>query len=327
MVSHEIAERPWEKIGTNLYTINGQDYLIVVDYFSNFWEMDHLPNTRASTVIKKLKCHFARQGIPDIVISDNGPQFACKKFSNFVKEWGFEHGPGSPGHQQTNGKAEAAVKEAKRLLRKAKDTKGDLYLAVLVHRNTPTESMGTSPAQRLLGRRCKTQLPTTKELLKPQCVPAETVKRKTQAKQARQALYYNRGTRDLSPLEEGAQVRMRPFRLGKRVWEQAMVAKRHDERSYKVETEKGTYRRNRADLREQPIPQRSPQWTPPVQQTSEQTPSDTPNKNQEKIQAGANSTQEASVQSGANQQVVHAPAAQRPKRTVREPAHLKDYLH
>ena len=155
--------------------------------------------------------------------------------------------------------------------------------------------------QRLLGRRCKTQLPTTKELLKPQCVPAESVKRKTQAKQARQALYYNRGTRDLSPLEEGAQVRIRPFQLGKRVWEQATVAKRHDESSYEVETEKGTYRRNRADLREQPIPQRSPQRTPPVQQTSEQTPSDTPNKNQEKIQAGVNSTQEASVQLGANQ--------------------------
>ena len=102
-MSHEIAERPWEKIGTDLYTINGQDYLIVVDYFSNFWEIDHLPNTTASTVIKKLKCHFARQGIPDIVISDNGPQFACEKFSNFANEWGFEHRPGSPGHQQTNG--------------------------------------------------------------------------------------------------------------------------------------------------------------------------------------------------------------------------------
>ena len=61
--------------------------------------------------------------------------------------------------------------------------------------------------------------------------------------------------------------------------------------------------------------------------SSEQTPSDTPNKNQEKIQAGANSTQEASVQSGANQQVVHAPVAQRPKRTIREPAYFKDYLH
>ena len=102
-------------------------------------------------VVKKLKCHFARHGIPDIVIIDNGPQLACEKFNNFTNKWGFEHQPGSPWHQQTNGKTEAAVKEAKHLLRKAKETKGDLYLAILAQRNTPTESMGTSPAQRLLG--------------------------------------------------------------------------------------------------------------------------------------------------------------------------------
>ena len=60
-------------------------------YFSNFWEIDHLHDTKASTVHKKLKCHFARHGIPDIVISDNGPQFACEKFSNLANEWDFEH--------------------------------------------------------------------------------------------------------------------------------------------------------------------------------------------------------------------------------------------
>ena len=160
LMSHELAERPWEKIGADLYTIDGKDYLIVVDYFSNFWEIDHLPDTKASTTIKKLKCHFARQGIPDIVISDNGPQFACDKFAHFASEWAFEHRPGSSGHQQTNGKSEAAVKDAKRLLRKGKETDGDLYLVVLALRNTPTEAMDTSPAQRLLGRRCETQLPT-----------------------------------------------------------------------------------------------------------------------------------------------------------------------
>ena len=135
-----------------------------------------------------------RQGIPDIVISDNGPQFACEKFNKFSNEWGFEHRPGSPGHQQTNGKAEAAVKDAKRLLRKAKETKGDQYLAVLAQRNTPTELMGTSPAQRLLGRHCKTHLPTTKELLKPQSVRTKAIKKKTQARQAQQAKCYNKGT-------------------------------------------------------------------------------------------------------------------------------------
>ena len=129
-MSHEIAERPWEKIGTDLYTIDGNDYLIVVDYFSNFWQIAHLTDKKASTVIRKLKCHFARQGFPEVVISNNGPQLACEHFTISANQWGFEHRPGSPGHQQTNGKAEAAIKQAKCLLRKAKDTKGDLHLAL-----------------------------------------------------------------------------------------------------------------------------------------------------------------------------------------------------
>ena len=202
VMSHEFTERPWDKIGVDLYTIDSNDYLIVVDYFSNFWEIDHLTDTKASTAIKKLNCHFARQGIPEVVISDNGPQFACEQFPTFASDWGFEHRPGSPGHQQTNGKAEAAAKQAKSLLRKARKTKGDLHLALLALRNTPTESMGTSPAQRLLGRRCRTLLPTTKGLLKPKTVQAEVVQKETQARQVKQAKYYNQEAKDLPSLEK-----------------------------------------------------------------------------------------------------------------------------
>ena len=209
-------------------------------------------------MIRKLKCHFVRQGVLEVVIIDNGSQFACEQFTIFANQWGFEHRPGSPGHQQTKGKAEAAVKQAKRLLRKAKETKGDLHLALLAMRNTPTESMGTSPAQRLLGRRCRTLLPTTKGLLKPQTVPTEEVKKKSQACQARQANYYNQEPKDLPSLEEGDVVRMRPFRLGQKAWEKATVVKRYDERSYEVETDTGSYRRNRVDLKQQqPTPQKS----------------------------------------------------------------------
>jgi len=71
LMSHEITDRPWEKVGTDLYNIDGKEYLIVVDYFSNCWEIDHLHDTKASTVIKMMTCHFARHGIPDIVLSDN----------------------------------------------------------------------------------------------------------------------------------------------------------------------------------------------------------------------------------------------------------------
>ncbi|XP_023817326.1 uncharacterized protein K02A2.6-like [Oryzias latipes] len=70
---HELTDRPWTKVGTDLFNFDGREYLITVDYYSNFWDIDHLPDTKSSTVIRKLKAHFARQGIPEVVFSDNGP--------------------------------------------------------------------------------------------------------------------------------------------------------------------------------------------------------------------------------------------------------------
>ena len=61
-------------IGTDLFCWN--NYLLVVDYYSNFPEICRLPNTQSSTVIQHTKSIFARYGIPEVVISDNGPQYA-----------------------------------------------------------------------------------------------------------------------------------------------------------------------------------------------------------------------------------------------------------
>lgn len=87
---------------------------------------------------------------------------------------GFKHLPGGPGHQQTSGKVDAAVKEAKSFLRKAKETKVGLYLAELAQQNTPTESIGTSLAQQGLPTVVRPTmldtLPPIKELLKPHAV-------------------------------------------------------------------------------------------------------------------------------------------------------------
>ena len=51
----EIPSRPWERIGVDLFTFDNKDFLITVDYFSNYWEIDKLNNTLASTVILKLE--------------------------------------------------------------------------------------------------------------------------------------------------------------------------------------------------------------------------------------------------------------------------------
>ena len=63
-----------------MFELDGKVYKITVDYFSNFWEIDRLENTKSSTVIQKLKAHFARYGSSCVVVSDNGPQFTSANF-------------------------------------------------------------------------------------------------------------------------------------------------------------------------------------------------------------------------------------------------------
>ena len=100
----------------------------------------------ASTTILKLKSHFARYGIPDQVISGNGPQFTSDEFINFSRTWDFEHLTSSPGNSKANGKADSGVKTAKRMLKKSIRAGTDPYLAVLDYRNTPTQGMTTQPS-------------------------------------------------------------------------------------------------------------------------------------------------------------------------------------
>ena len=131
LITHEPTDRPWEKVAVDICNLDNKDCLITVDYLSNFWEIDRLRDTKASTRVWKLKSHFARNGIPDEVISDNGPQFTSSEFTQFGRERGSEHKTSSPGHQQANGQAESAVKTAKSILRKAKKNKSDLYKCTL----------------------------------------------------------------------------------------------------------------------------------------------------------------------------------------------------
>ena len=82
---HETPERPYQIVGTDLMEFDGIHYVVTVDYYSNFWEIDYLPSTKSSVVIRKLKSQFARYGIPEIVMSDNGPQYSSYEFKKFAR--------------------------------------------------------------------------------------------------------------------------------------------------------------------------------------------------------------------------------------------------
>ena len=65
---------------------------------------------------------FARFAIPEILVTDNGPQFSFNEFQVFAKSWSFNHVSTSPRYPQSNGKAENAVRTVKRLFEKCKET-------------------------------------------------------------------------------------------------------------------------------------------------------------------------------------------------------------
>ena len=147
LMQHQLAEGPWRKIGVDLCELPGRTLLVVVDYFSNYVEVERINTTTTSGVTKALRPLFARYGVPEMVFTDNGPQFDSVEFKEFAKLWGFQHDTSSPGYPQSNGKVENAVKTIKQLFKKCKETGESEYMALLNWRNTPTEGFDTSPAQ------------------------------------------------------------------------------------------------------------------------------------------------------------------------------------
>ena len=184
---------------------------------------------------------FARYGVPDVVVPDNGPQFDSAEFTTFATRWGFEHITSSPRYPQSNGKAENAVKIVKRLFTKCRASGQSEYLALLDWCNTPSEGIGTSPAQRLFDRRCKTLLPMSGSLLQPRYSTAEDTSALNAQKQ-RQKFYYDHQAKPLKPIAPGETVRLRvPGQSTSSTGEcKGLVGPR----SYEVKVGKRSYRHN-----------------------------------------------------------------------------------
>ena len=121
LLQHEVVARPWSKVAADLCDLDSRTCLMS-DYYSNYIEVALLNTATSPNVIKEMKAVFARYGIPDVLVTDNGPQFASAEFAVFAKTWMFKHTTSSPYHPQSNGKAKTAVKQVKRLFTKCKES-------------------------------------------------------------------------------------------------------------------------------------------------------------------------------------------------------------
>ena len=228
-------------------TEHGRNLLVVSDYYSNYIEVAKLQSTTSRNVIREMKEVFARFGVPDIVCSDNEPQFTSAEFAVFPKTWGFKHVTPSPYYPQFNGKAENMVKTVKRLFARCRDSGQSEFKALLDWLNTPTAGVGTRPAQRLMGQGCKTLLPVTKVLLIPR-YDVDRDARGLLGMKGRQQCYANKNTTPLKHINHGDTIRMRLPRQKRWTAVKCLCQIALRARSYKVRVGGVIFRPNRRQL-------------------------------------------------------------------------------
>ena len=261
LLSAPLPSYPWQKVGADLFYFKGKTYLVVVDYFSRYPEVLKLQDTTSKGLITALKPIFARHGIPEILISDNGPQFASQEMKQFASMFGFTHITSSPHYPRSNGLAERTVQTVKSLM--AKST--DLNLALLSYRSTPLQWCRLSPSELLMGRRLRSTLPQPNNSFLPAWSYLEKFREQDHEFKREQERQYNKchRTQQLPELPNDTAVWITTDGQTERG---TVRCPAETPRSYLVDTPTSTVRRNRQDLIPVPIPEHD---SPPVPEVPE----------------------------------------------------------
>lgn len=243
---HEVPEYPFQKIGTDLFELEGIKYLLTVDYFSRWPTLDRLDNTRTSDVMQALNRQFANYGIPETLFSDNGPQFANREFREFTRSLGVSHVTSSPHHPASNGLAERHVQTAKNTMIKMMDDRHNINDVLRVLRSTPIGSGLPSPAVLLQGRQLRTKIAIDSDAFLPSPYDLKTIRTKLLQLQAQQAYNSAAATVTPSPLYAGDKIRIRHNKR----WEPAEIVEHaQTPHSYMVRIPSGRIlRRTRAHI-------------------------------------------------------------------------------
>ena len=156
-----VPSTPFESIYADFFDYAGNHYLVAGDRLSGWVEIFKAPSGTAQSgangLILVLREMFATFGVPEDISSDGGPEFTAALTLKFFENWGIRHRISSVAYAQSNGRAEVAVKKAKRILMDNINPNGSLnndnfLRAMLQARNTPEPDCNVSPAEVVFGR-------------------------------------------------------------------------------------------------------------------------------------------------------------------------------
>ena len=155
--------KPWQRIHMDFASpIKGKMYLIVVDAHSKWPEVAEMSSTSAANTIQHLWSLFARFGLPEQCVSDNGPPFNSQDFATIMKGNGTKHIRSSPYQPATNGLAERFVQTFKRALITSEGSGRPVHHCLacflLSYRNAPHATTNRCPCELFLKRALRTRM-------------------------------------------------------------------------------------------------------------------------------------------------------------------------
>ena len=135
---------------------SGEYVLVVVDYYSRYFEVDILTSVTSPKVIESLEKIFCTHGLPQSLKTDNGTQFVSDEFERFLKKNDIDHRTSTPLWPQANGEVQRHNRSLLKTLKIAKAEKKNIWTEMrkllTAYRTTPHTSTGVMPAKRLFNR-------------------------------------------------------------------------------------------------------------------------------------------------------------------------------
>ena len=172
---------PWERIHINFAgPFLDKMFLVVVDAHSKWPEVIQMPSTTSSKTIESLRNLFAKYGLPEQLVSDNGPQFTYEEFADFMKANGIKHIHSAPYYPSTNELAERFVQTFKKAMKTNAQDEPNLNARLsqflLGYSSTPHATTNISPGELFLQWKLRTRF----DLLKPNIESVVTTKQSNQ---------------------------------------------------------------------------------------------------------------------------------------------------
>ncbi|CAI6366913.1 unnamed protein product [Macrosiphum euphorbiae] len=158
--------KPWERVHVDFFHLEGNTFLVVIDAYSKYIVVKLLKKTNCESLIRVLQEVFAFFGLPEEIVSDNGPPFGSWLFNSYGNQSNIKITKTPPFHSQSNGLAERAVQTVKKYFKKYildrelnnLTVKEKVVRFITVYNTTPSTVTAQSPADRMFSYKLRSIL-------------------------------------------------------------------------------------------------------------------------------------------------------------------------